>query len=100
MLKQTPKKITLVINTTKSSLLDVTPKKFEDAKKITKEIVKGNALVLDISEMSKVEAIRLVDFITGSLFITGGKFKKIANKTYLIAPSQDVLNKFLSQFEA
>ncbi len=99
MLKQTPKKITLVINTTKSSLLRVTPKKFEDAKKITKEIVKGNALVLDISEMPKVEAIRFVDFITGALFTTGGKFKKITSKMYLIAPSQDVLDKFLPQLD-
>ncbi len=97
MLKQSPKKISLVINLSKSSLINVSPTKFEDAKKITKEILKGNAVVLDIEEMSTVEAIRLVDFITGALFTTGGKFKKIANKTYLLAPSQGVLDKFKSE---
>ncbi len=99
MLKQNPKKITLVINTSKSSLLNVSPKNFENAKAVVKEIVKGNALVLDITDMTKVEAIRLIDFVTGALFTTGGKFKKIATKTYLLAPSQDVLNKFLPQFD-
>ncbi len=99
MLKQNAKKITLVINTSKSSLLNVSPRKFEDAKAIVKEILKGNALVIDITDMSKVEAIRLIDFITGALFTTGGKFKKIATKTYLLAPSKEVLNKFITQFE-
>ncbi|MFV0494256.1 cell division protein SepF [Mycobacterium sp.] len=99
MLKQNPKKISLVINTSKSSLLNVTTSKFEDSKAIVKELMKGNALVIDINEMTNVTAIRMIDFITGSLFIIGGKFKKIANKTYLVAPSQTVLDKFLNQFE-
>ncbi len=99
MFKQSAKKITIVINTTKSSLINVSPTKFSDGKVIIKEILKGNALVLDITDMPKVEAIRLIDFITGALFTTGGKFKKIANKTFLLAPSPDVLNKFISQFE-
>lgn len=99
MLKSNAKKITLVVNTTKSSLINVSPRKFSDSKAVSKEILKGNALVVDIQEMPKVEAIRFIDFITGVLFTTGGSFQKIANKTYLLAPSKDVLNKFLPQFE-
>ncbi len=99
MIKKNAKKITLVINTSKSSLINVSPRKFSDSKPVSKEILKGNALVIDIQDMPKVEAIRFIDFITGVLFTTGGKFKKIANKTYLLAPSEEVLNKFLPQFE-
>ncbi len=99
MLKSNAKKITLVVNTSKSSLLNVSPRKFSDSKAVSKEILKGNALVIDIQDMPKVEAIRFIDFVTGVLFTTGGAFEKIANKTYLLAPSKDVLNKFLPQFE-
>ncbi len=99
MIKTTTKKITLVIDTSKTSLINVAPRKFSDSKLISKEILKGNALVVDISEMEKVEAIRFIDFVTGVLFTTNGAFEKIANKTYLLAPSKIVLNKFLPQLE-
>ncbi len=98
MLKKNAKKITLVVNTTKSSLLNVTPKKFSDSKAVAKEILKGNALVIDINEMPKVEAIRFIDFVTGVLFTIGGDFEKIANKTYILAPSKEILDKFSPQF--
>lgn len=98
MIKQTSKKITIVINTSSSSLINVMPKKFSDSKLIAKEILKGNALIVDIKEMENVEAVRFIDFITGVLFTTKGSFKKIADKTYLLAPSKDVLNKFISHF--
>ncbi len=98
MLKKNAKKVNLIINTTKSSLIKVSPKKFSDSKLITKEILKGNVLVVDINEMTKVEAIRLMDFTTGALFTIGGKFEKIANKTFILAPSQETLDKFTPQF--
>ena len=49
--------------------------------------------------MSKVESVRLIDFLTGVLFITKGGFKEIASKIYLIAPSKEILEKFLTQFK-
>ncbi|NQX83428.1 MAG: cell division protein SepF [Mycoplasmataceae bacterium] len=99
MVKISRKKITIIINTSSSSLINVEPKKFFDSKLVAKEILKGNVLVVDINKMSKVEAIRFIDFITGVLFTTNGGFKKIANKTYLLAPSKKILKKFLPQFE-
>lgn len=91
--------IKIVINTSQSSLINVQPTKFSDSKLISKELLKGNALVVDVNNMTGVEAIRFIDFVTGVLFTTKGGFKKIANKTYLLAPSKDILDKFLTQFE-
>lgn len=99
MFKKSSKKTTIVINTSSSSLINVTPRKFSDSKIVSKEILKGNALVVDINDMPKIEAIRFIDFITGVLFTVNGGFKKVANKTYLLAPSKEVLEKFLTQFE-
>ncbi len=91
--------IKIVINTSQSSLINVSPTKFSDAKLISKEILKGNALVVDVNKMSSVEAIRFMDFITGVLFTTQGGFKKISDKIYLITPSKELIDKFLTQFQ-
>lgn len=86
--------INIVIPTSTTSLINVSPNKFSDSSLIAKELLKGNALVVDINGMEKVEAIRFIDFITGVLFTTKGGFEKIADKVYLIAPSKRVLEKF------
>ncbi len=91
--------IKIVINTSQSSLINVSPTKFSDARLISKEIMKGNALVVDVNKMTGVEAIRFMDFITGVLYITQGGFKKLADKVYLVAPSKPLTEKFLTQFE-
>lgn len=93
------KKITIVIDISSSSLVSVKPKKFSDTKLVSKEILKGNVLVVDINDMEKIEAIRFIDFLTGVLFATNGSFKKVAEKTYLVAPSKELLEKFLPQFK-
>jgi len=92
-------KITIVINTESSSLINVIPKTFNNSKLIAKELLRGNAVVVDLQEIKSVEAIRFIDFLTGVLFTTGGAFKKLSSKTYLLAPSQKILDKFLTQFE-
>ena len=98
MYKKNKKEITIKINTSTSSLINVEPKKFSDSKIISKELLKGNALVIDINKMEKVDSIRMIDFITGVLFTTKGAYSKVAQKTYLIAPSQEILTKFSTQF--
>ncbi len=98
MIKVGKKNIKIVINTSESSLINVTPKKFSDSKLVSKELLKGNALVVNVEEMSSTEAVRFIDFITGVLFTTQGGFKKIGHKTYLLAPSKIILEKFVTQF--
>lgn len=99
MFKANKNSIKIVINTSQSSLINVSPTQFSDAKLISKEILKGNALVVDINKMSGVEAIRFIDFITGVLFTTQGGFKRLADKVYLLTPSKSLTEKFLTQFE-
>lgn len=98
MAKKSKKQISITIDISSSQLINVKPKSFSDSKIVSKEILKGNAIVIDIQDMERVEAIRFIDFITGVLFTTKGGFKKIASKTYLLAPSKELLEKFLTQF--
>lgn len=57
MFKVNSKKISIVINTTSSSLINVSPKKFSDSKTISKELLKGNVLVVDINEMTDRKSV-------------------------------------------
>ncbi|BDU67566.1 MAG: hypothetical protein TYPL_2190 [Candidatus Tyloplasma litorale] len=99
MYKKSKNKLTIIINTSQSSLINVTPKKFSDSRLIGKELLKGNAIVVDINEMPSVESIRFIDFVTGLLFVTNGSFKKVAKKIYLLAPTSEILDKFSNQFQ-
>ena len=99
MAKKSKNQISIIIDTKESSLVNISPTKFGDSKLMAKELLKGNALIVNLNKMKeKAETIRLIDFLTGVLFTTKGSFKKISNETYLVAPSKELLEKFLTQF--
>lgn len=97
MIKISRKDIKIIIDTRTTTLISVVPKTFKDGKTIARQLLKGNALVVDVSRMESTEAIRFIDFITGVLYTTNGKFKKVGEKTYLLAPSGEILNRYVSQ---
>ena len=77
-----------------SKLIKFAPNSFAEAKVIASELLKHNVVVIDVSELSKLEAIRTIDFLSGTLLATKGKYKKLASKTYLLAPKEELLNAF------
>jgi cell division inhibitor SepF len=85
--------------TSPSQLIRFTPKTFRESKLIAAELKKDNVVIIDVSELPKLEAIRLIDFLSGILYITEGKYKKIVSKTYLLAPRENLLNKFDDELE-
>lgn len=87
----------ICINIENSKLIKFTPKQYLEAKTIGKELIAGNTIIIDLSNISKEDALRLIDFVTGILLVTNGKYKKLANKTYLLAPKQVLLDKYLAK---
>lgn len=77
-----------------SKLIRFTPVQFSEVKKIVNELVNKNVVLLDITKISRPEAVRLIDFVSGALIVTDGKYKKVAPKTYLLSPSLSLLNAF------
>lgn len=82
-----------------SMLVRYTPTSFSETKDIAKELKNNNVVIIDISKLSKVEAVRMIDFVSGVLFAVGGKYKRLVSKTYLIAPNEKLLNKFDNELE-
>lgn len=78
-------------------LLKITPKSFADAKEISKQLRNGNVLVVNFEALENKEILRIIDFISGSLYMVDGKHKKVSKKTYLLSPSEELLNEFSGQ---
>lgn len=90
--------ISITIDEKKAKLVKMHPKKFQDIKAIANEILDGNAVVVELNEMSSSDAIRMVDFLTGVLFVVNGCYKKLSKRSYLLSPSKGILNKFIKEF--
>ncbi len=61
-------------------------KTFDDAAKAADELRKRKAVILNMENVDKSQARRVVDFLSGSIYALDGTVKKIAQSTYLFCP--------------
>ncbi|GAA3442570.1 cell division protein SepF [Planomonospora venezuelensis] len=71
-----------------SRIVMLTPKKYNDAPTIGRHFREGQAVIMDVSGMSMAEATRLVDFAAGLAYGCDGRIERIAEKVFLLAPSE------------
>ena len=65
----------------------VKPEKFgEEIKNIADELLKLNTIVLNLEDVVKAEARRIIDFLSGVAYANGGKIKKVSTDTYVVTP--------------
>lgn len=64
----------------------VTPKGYEDGPEIADHIASGSTVLLDIVELDKAVARRLMDFLFGAIHVLGGTAKKVNRTTFVFAP--------------
>ena len=63
------------------------PKSHTEGTKIADKLKSGCIVLLDISNLTKEKAHRLVDFLAGVAYSISGKLKRVATNTYVITPS-------------
>ncbi|MBE6599596.1 MAG: cell division protein SepF [Ruminococcaceae bacterium] len=64
----------------------VTPKGYEDGPEIADYIVGGSTVLLNIEDLDKAVAKRLMDFLFGAIHVLGGTTKKVTRTTFVFAP--------------
>lgn len=64
----------------------VHPRTYNDAKIIGEHFREGVPVIMNLSEMTDVEAKRLVDFAAGLIFATRGTIERVTNKVFLLSP--------------
>lgn len=70
----------------KKEVNSVTPRKFADIEEIVKKLKRKEGVIIDFERVSPRVAQRMLDFISGVVFVMNGSIKKIKNKMYIIIP--------------
>lgn len=65
----------------------VRPRKFDEVGNIANHIRERRTVVLNLERTEKVISRRIVDFLSGAAYVFDGKFKRIADNTYIITPN-------------
>ena len=71
----------------KQQLVLVRPETFNDAPIIATNLREKRAVVLNLDNVDKALARRVVDFLSGCTYAVDGSVKKVAHATYLFCPS-------------
>ena len=62
------------------------PERFSDVASIADYLLDGCTVVLNMEAMESKEALRMLDFLNGVTYTTGGDIKPVAQSTYIITP--------------
>ena len=62
------------------------PTKFDDSTVAAKNLREKKAILLNLENVDKALARRVVDFLSGCAFALDGRVKKVAQSTYLFCP--------------
>ena len=83
----------------KVSLKLLQPKSHAEAPKIADKLKEGCIVLLDISNLKKEHAIRLVDFLAGVAYVLGGEMIKTNKHTIVVSPSGVDISSFAAEQE-
>jgi len=64
----------------------VNPKGYENAAEIADFLLNGNTVLLNIENMTRDGAIRLLDYLSGATHMVGGLMTKVGKTTIVVAP--------------
>ena len=88
------------VSADKVSLKLLQPKSHTEATKIADKLKEGCIVLLDISNLSRDQARRLVDFLAGVAYVLGGEMIKTNKSTIVVSPAGVDISGFAPQEEA
>jgi cell division inhibitor SepF len=77
----------------------VEPTKYEDVLTIADHLQNRKAVVFNVQRLTREEAMRVVDFISGAIHIMNGSIKKVSSNAFLCAlDNVDISGDILEEF--
>lgn len=83
--KDLPKKENRFVNSANlvdSKPVSYRPSSFSSTEEISDCLKKGNIVVVDISDLNKNEALRMIDFLGGVMYALNGDMKRLNKTTF------------------
>ncbi|MBQ3063749.1 MAG: cell division protein SepF [Clostridia bacterium] len=64
----------------------VTPRNYDDGPAIAGYLMNGYTVVMNIEELERPAAMRLIDFLLGALEVLDGEFRRLTKTTLVLSP--------------
>jgi cell division inhibitor SepF len=65
----------------------IEPKAYEDAKDIADNLKNHRPTIVNLQRAPKDQAIRIIDFLSGTVYALGGNIRKLGSHTFICTPS-------------
>jgi cell division inhibitor SepF len=62
------------------------PHSFNDAREVCDHLRNKKPIIVNLEEIEKENAQRIIDFISGSIYALDGNIQKVANEIFIVAP--------------
>lgn len=63
------------------------PESFEETKRVCDSLKSGRAVIVNLEQVEKELAQRIVDFLSGTVYTLNGAIRKLSDKILVVAPS-------------
>ncbi len=73
--------------TAKPQMFMASPTKFVDGAKLADSLLDGRTVLLNLENANKVDARRLLDFMSGAAYALQGYVKRVSGSIYLVVPN-------------
>ncbi len=73
-------------STASVALKIVNPKGYDEAPAIADFLLNGNTVLLNIEGLERMDALRLLDYLSGATRMVGGMMTKVGKTTIVVAP--------------
>lgn len=93
-------KVVSLHNQSQFKVVIMNPETFEDAREITEHLRNKKPVVINLMELDKDFAQRILDFLSGAVCALDGAIQKVTNGIFVVAPNNvDVMGEFKDQLK-
>jgi FtsZ-interacting cell division protein YlmF len=68
-------------------VLVVEPRSFDEVQPVADALKTGRAIIINLEFAERENARRLLDFLSGSLYVLGGSLQRVGGNIFMLAPS-------------
>lgn len=93
--KKTQNKVVNIHTASQFKVIVMQPESFNDAKDVCDHLKNKKPIVVNLANVQKETAQRIIDFLSGSIYALDGNIQKVSNEIFIVAPyNVDIMGDF------
>jgi len=98
--KKQQNKVVNIHSTNQFKVVIAQPEKYDDAQEICDHLKNKKPIVINLEDIEKESAQRIIDFLSGSVYALDGNIQKVSSGIFLIAPNNvDIMGDFKDELK-